>query len=536
MTEERNHATIRDYIRTLRRRKWVILGVVVIAALAAGAISLSQSKTYTAQASLRALDISQSTGFGDILQSNQSLPTETSAQLAQTSTRPEVIAEIKSTLGLTDSVDTIRSRLSTSEDQQSNFVIMSATARTAGGAASLANAAATAVAGVSNREVRNQFAGIAAQDRQQAANLLAAFAGKPYAKLPPQQQAQAQASIQESNQLAQLAARVLAFSRAVSVARVSSVATPPSSPSSPHPVSTILLGAIVGLVIALLLVWFLESLDRRVRRPDEAESILGIQIVGALPKGALGQSPGQSGDAVSIASFRMLRTNMRFLAARAGAEAPRSMLVTSAVAGEGKTTVSFGVALAAAASGLNALLIEADVHRPTHAERLGLDPDRGLVDYLKGNLSPQEILQTYTFADPSLWSDGKAPNGNASKLACITAGSVGSLGGSELSSQRFADVLSEVTKVYDLVVIDTAPLLAVAETSDLLAMADMVALCVRLGKTTVEQTRAARSALERLPQRPTGLMVTDLEAEAGGYYGYTYAHDYTPTAASKAAG
>jgi capsular exopolysaccharide synthesis family protein len=310
----------------------------------------------------------------------------------------------------------------------------------------------------------------------------------------------------------------------VTVAQVTSTASLPSSPSGPHPISNVILGGIAGLVLALLVTWILESVDRRLRRPDEAEAVLGLPYVGAVPAGALGQTPGGKGDAMSIPAFRMIRTNLRFLASAGESHDLRSILVTSPMSGEGKTTVSLGLALSAAASGLNTLLIEADVHRPVHAQRLGLASGPGLADYLRGGLSPGEILQTYRFVEPSPGVNGATPNGSGSTLTCITAGSVASVAAAQLGSERFANILAEVTKVYDLVVIDSAPLLAVAETSEMVALVDAVAVCVRIGTTTVEHARAARAAFERLPAKPKGLVLTDLPRDIAGYYGYSYGY------------
>jgi Mrp family chromosome partitioning ATPase/LPS O-antigen subunit length determinant protein (WzzB/FepE family) len=538
MTEERNHATLRDYLLTLRRRKFVILGIVLAAAAVAGALAFTEPKQYTAQASLQAQDLSQSAALAGIQQTQQNVPQATAAQLAQTATQPEVLQKVKRQLRLPDSIDAIRSKFTISQDQQSNFILMSAAAPTPGEAARLANSAVSAVAGVSNAAARAQFARIATRYSQQAASVLREFAGKNYGQLSSTDRARFQAVTGEANQLEQLAARVDAFSKAVTVAQVATVATPPSSPSSPHPVSNLILGAILGFVVSLLVVWFLESLDRRLRRPDEAETVLGLPVVGSVKKGALGQLPGHSNDAMPIAAFRMIRTNVRFLASghdEADAAQPRSLLVTSPMSGEGKTTLSLGLALSAAASGLTTLLIEADVHRPVHAARLGLAPGPGLADYMRGGVSPGEVLQIYRFVDPALQhANGAAPNGNASQLTCITAGNVSSFQAASLGTERFAKMIAEVAQVYDFVVIDSAPLLAVAETSEMVAFVDSVVMCARLGSTTVEQARAARTALERLPKRPAGIVLTDLDHDASGYYGYAYEYASASAPAAKA--
>lgn len=525
MAEERNHATVRDYLLALRRRRFAILGVVVVAAVVAGVFSLSQAKQYTARAQLQALDLSQSAGFAGLQQAQQNLPATTSAQLAQMATRTDVLRTVKARLKLRDTIDQIQSRLAISEDQQSNFVVLSATASTPSGAARLANALARAVAHISNRAQKVYYANIARKDRDGAEGLMLQYGGKTRSQLSPNQAAKYQADYQQASQLAQLAARMQAFSNVVTVAQVVSLASVPTSPSAPHPISTIILGAVVGLLLGLLLARFLESLDRRLRRPDETEDVFGLPVAGALPKGALGATPVGEGS-VGLAAFRIIRTNLRFLSSDDGA-APRSILVTSSGSEEGKTTVALGLALSSAASGFNTLLIEADTYRPVHAQRLGLQKGPGLADYLKRGLSPSDILQTYTFVDPTIKRSlkGKEPNGHTSTLVCITAGDVTSFASSDLESDRFAEMISVVSKVYDLVVIDTGPLLAVPETMEMATLVDALLFCVRMGHTTLEQARAARAALSRLPERPTGMVLTQVTPDGGAYYGYTYSEE-----------
>ncbi len=377
--------------------------------------------------------------------------------------------------------------------------------------------------------LRDQFAQNAAQTRKLAQGLLAPFQGKKLSQLSPAQQAEYQTAAQELATDEQNAARLQTFSKVVTVAQLTEPAGLPSAPSGPHPASTIILGAIVGLILGLVLAWFLESQDRRLRRPDETEELMGFSTIGAVPSGGLGKAPGEGSDgAASLSAFRMLRTNIRFLAADRS-DAPRVVLVTSAISEEGKTTVSMGLALSAAASGLRTLLIEADVHRPVHAARIGLEKAPGLADYLRDGLTPQKVLQVHSFVDPihgRTHNDQSPTNGRTSRLTCITAGDVASFSGDALGSQRFGDMLDEVKQVYDLVVIDSGPLLAVAETAEMISFVDAIVFCVRLGRTTTEQARAARAALARLPERLTGLVLTDLQPDVGGYYGYGYGYAY----------
>jgi capsular exopolysaccharide synthesis family protein len=526
MSEERHHATFHDYVLALRRRIWVIVGIMVIAAGAGAVLAAISSSNYTAQAALNAQTPQQSGGLAGLLTQSQQLPAQTSAELEQTATRPAVISRVKQQLKLKDSLDQIRSNISLSTDSQSNFVLVDGTAATADGAAALTNAVASAVVDVSNSETRAYYAGLAAQASQIATNLLAPFKGKSYASLSPAQKLQFQTVEQQALAQQQKTSALETFAKVVTVAQIASPAGIPSSPSGPSLVLNIIIGALLGLVLGLLAAWFLESLDRRLRRPDETAALIGLPVIGAVPKRGLGRTPGTGKDAASIGAFRMLRTNVRALGADRS-KAPRSILVTSAMSEEGKTTVAMGLALSSAASGLNTLLIEADVHRPVHAARLGLNFGPGLADYLRDELTPDKILQVHEFVDPATQSsNGHGATARTVKLTCITAGDVTGFSGDALGSQRFADMIDEVKQVYDLVVIDSAPLLAVAETSELFQVADAVVFCVRLGRTTTEQVKAARTALSRLPDRLAGLVIADLPANMGGFYGYGYGDRY----------
>ncbi|HWE34666.1 MAG TPA: Wzz/FepE/Etk N-terminal domain-containing protein [Solirubrobacteraceae bacterium] len=529
MTEERHHATLRDYGYALRRRKFVIIGIALVAALAAAGLTFTQKKTYTAESSLQALNPAQTAALAGVLESNQELATETSAQLAQTVTRSNVITAVKQQLHLSGTVSDITSNITTSIDPQSNFVLVDATAHTPAGAANLATALAKTVADITNSQVQDQYARQAKQTQKAAQGLLLPFRGIKASQLTGAtlqafENVQAQASTEQQN-----AGKLETLSQVAQVTQVEALPSIPTSPSGPHPGTNIVLGVVVGLLLGLLVTWFLESLDRRLRRPDETESLLGMPVVGVVPQGQLGKPPtADDKEGNTIAAFRMLRTNVRFLAPDRGVP-PRAVLVTSSVSEEGKTTVAMGLALSSAAAGLNTLLIEADTHRPAHAKRLGIAPAPGIADFLNDNLTPDKVLQVYPFAEQAAGASGQTnghSNGQVQKLTCITAGNASAFSGDALGSQRFADVVNEVKQVYDLVVIDSAPLLAVAETSELVSFVDAIVFCVRLGTTTAEQVRAARAALARLPHRMGGLVLTDVRRNVGGFYGYGYDYSY----------
>ena len=162
-----------------------------------------------------------------------------------------------------------------------------------------------------------------------------------------------------------------------------------TSPVSPRPVRAALIGGLVGLAIALVLALLAQRLDRRVADADAAAALHGLPLLGQIPKAAALAAPGRTPDgALSLPplarsetdAFRVLRTSISYpdVERRIG-----SVLITSAVSGEGKTTVALNLARAYAESGARTLLIEGDLRRPVLSGRLSLEATPGLADVLR---------------------------------------------------------------------------------------------------------------------------------------------------------
>lgn len=207
----------------------------------------------------------------------------------------------------------------------------------------------------------------------------------------------------------------------------------------------------------------------------------------------------------------------------------RTVLVTSSIPEEGKSTVSMSLASAAALAGQRVLLVECDLRRPTFPRRMGVNREPGLSDYLLGQASPQEILQMVSLTEPGAWlqengATQEADSEAAPHLVCIAAGSPVQTPAELLVSQRFKAFLAKVSKAYDLVVLDSSPLLAVVDPLELVPQVDGVLVCVRVQQTTREQARAARASLATLPERPTGAVVTGLKRGDPDSYDYYYGY------------
>jgi Mrp family chromosome partitioning ATPase len=254
-------------------------------------------------------------------------------------------------------------------------------------------------------------------------------------------------------------------------------------------------------------------------------------LVGHVPSTALGKMRGQNGNRPpeeAFEAFRILKRNSEFLDPR---KAQKTIAITSALAEEGKSTVAAGLAAANAIAGKQVLLVEGDLRRPVLAERFGISERPGLTDYLEGASEAEQIPQVIDLQAPG-WPKlkpmadkpgGKANNGPAARLTCITAGSPTDWPGELLASEHFAAFVKKVRQSYDLVVFDSAPLLPVGDTLEMLPRMDGIIICVRLAQTTRDHGSAVRTALERLPDRPTGVVVTGITpSHREGYYGYEY--------------
>jgi capsular exopolysaccharide synthesis family protein len=386
--------------------------------------------------------------------------------------------------------------------------VITAHARNAVDAAAIANAFAQSDATLSTSEIRSQYR---SQARQLQLKIRQLGGG-------PTTQAIYQSQLSRLQSLSTVATPV----------EVSSTAQTPSTPTSPKPVRNTVVALLFGLLLGIGLAYARETFDRRLQRTSDVESVLPLPVVGHIGPDALGQAGayglGANGNGrftdADAESFRILRENVRHLA---DAEL-KTLLVTSALAEEGKSTVAACLAIANAAAGNRTLLVDCDLRRPVVATRFGLPDGPGLTDYLLGNATPQEIIRP---VDARLHPrEGQAVQQGSSALVCITAGSQAARPAELLGSDRFHAFLEQVADVYDCVIIDSPPLLTVADALEIVPRVSGVLLCVRLEQTTRDQATAARTALGRLPERPTAVVVTNVTGDGEGYY-YGY---YEPTA------
>ncbi|MBA2525295.1 MAG: hypothetical protein H0V18_05850 [Pyrinomonadaceae bacterium] len=517
MTESRRYVTLRDYLRVLRRHRWLILLVTLVFAGAAVAYSLRQPTIYEAEASIAFQDPAQALDVLGTPVSATSTPEVRAAEGAVTVLQPAVLKRVIKSLDLDTTVASLKGRLTTLAEAQTNFVVIQAEGSSAEAAASLANEVARQARAVETLRAREGFEETARVQRR-ALERAAERAGD--------------ADTLSRTLAEDRVARIEALADVAQPVEIISQATASDGPVSPRPVRNGLLGALLGLTLGIVAAFVRDSLDRRLRSARQIEEHMGLPLVGSVSSDALGKTSSDTNgkrrlSSLDVEASRILRSNLEFL----DVDNPtRSFLVTSGLPEEGKSTVAASLAYASAAAGKRTLLLECDLRRPALAERLGLEPRPGIIECLAGGRPLQEVVQTVA-SDSLLGSNGSAPGGEGDRdrlaFDCVVAGAATPRPAELLGSQRFEELIEEAHASYDSVVVDSSPLLSVADTLAIIPRVDAVLVCVRSARTTHDEARAARSALENAPVRPTALVVTGVrpgEDAAYGHYSYAYAY------------
>jgi capsular exopolysaccharide synthesis family protein len=510
MGEGPRYATLRDYLRVLREQRILII---VIAAVFAGValwLAERQNPVYQAQAAVQFVDESQDYLLIGTPIGPQALPGARATAEAATATRNEVVAKAAKALRTAEPLTRLRGAVSAKPDVTTGMVIIQADWGDRQFAARLATAVARAFTQIETTKAKDRYASAARDLRKTIRGLSPTNSTERYTRV---------VNIERLNRLETL-------ERLAHPASVAKEAVAPSGPTSPRPVRDTLLGLLLGMTIGLLAAFIRDTLDRRLRGTSEISDELKMPILGHLRADVLGRTLMSSNgrpalNEADFEGFRILRTNLDFL----DVDNPlRSVVVTSPLPEEGKSTVAVSLACAYAVAGKRVLLVECDLRRPTLAKRLGIDNHPGISDYLLGQAEPKQVVRTVPVV--AAGTEAPAEPGRVPVIACITAGQPSPRPAELLGSKRFNAFLAQVSEAYDKVILDATPLLSVVDALELLPQVDGVVMCVRSQRTTRDQARAARSALEHFPERPRGVVVTGLrpgdEADYG-YYSYAYA-------------
>ena len=300
-----------------------------------------------------------------------------------------------------------------------------------------------------------------------------------------------------------------------------SSARPPLGPSGPQTIRLIAVAFAVSLVLGIVLACLIERLRRGFSLPEHLEITLGMTLITLVPsvnRATLRGKNRRKNDRMALAyktSFDKLRFQMRAL----GAAQPKIVMVTSSLPKEGKSVFSAGLARNAAAAGWRVLLIDCDIASPAIANQFGLPSGPGLCDILLGNIA---VHADATTNDRS--SDAAAFTKSAAglhepepRLHVITAGHMPGDAQELLASNRMHALLAMFRERFDLILLDTPPMLPVADALVLARLADATFLLVRWEKTARAAAQEAVRLLHQSRARVMGAVMTriDLRTAAG---------------------
>ena len=490
-----SNANFRTYLQVVRRRFPWVLAVVVLAVVVSVALGEVQAKKYIASAQL----LVQPAGSASSLSSgNQQTisPTDMVTELQLLTSAP-VLTKATTQLGFAPSI-------TGSEVGQTDVLLVSATASTPALAARAANTYArdfvaqertTAIDALVEGEkqyqtqindLNSQITTLGTSDSPAAPSRIAALTSE-LATLKGEE-AQLQVAAAESP----------------GGVEISSLAGLPSGPSSPHIKKQATIALIVGLLVGLALAFGIDYLDDRVYTKEGLEAATaGVPVLTLIPKIKASQSENNvltPGDPF-LESYRSLRAALQFV----GRDAPfRTILITSAGAGEGKTSTAanFGVILANA--GKRVVLVDCDLRRPQLGGFLGLQETPGLTSILEGHDDLMSAVQ---------------PVPHITGLSFIGTGPLSFNASELLGSTAAAEFFDLLRAEFDVVLIDTPPLL-LSDAVVLSNYADAVLLVVAVGESKSKDVQQALALLRQTHAIPAGIVlnkVTEASDSSGGY-------------------
>jgi tyrosine-protein kinase Etk/Wzc len=273
---------------------------------------------------------------------------------------------------------------------------------------------------------------------------------------------------------------------------------------------SLIAGLLVGLVGALLA----DQVDSKVRRSSDVERATDLDVVGTIPS-ISSLSAASASAQISKDAFRNLRTHLRFAGAD---ESPRVVVVTSATPRDGKSTVAANLAMTLADQGGRTLLIDADLRRPQIHTTFGLEQEPGLADLLLRRVSA---------------ADASQPSSEVPALRVLTCGTGVANPAELIGSDVFEECILELRGLYDYIIIDTPPMMAVTDAALVGAVADGTLVVVRANKTDSEALSAAVSQLRRPHVPLLGIVMNGVPT--GRSSGYSYYPSYYPSYTQEAA-
>jgi len=514
-----------DFIVPIWSRRWLILAIAVIGAVATYVYFDRQESRYTASTKV----FFQDSGVSQILNPNAANdPDRNLLNQATLLTSRDVATSVARKIGYRGNAAALLESVQAQPSTGSDFILITAEAGTASAAAKLANSFAQAFIAIRGENLR------AAINRE-------LVAAERRLRETPRTTATAADRADLSGTIRQLE---VARSLPAATAQQIDPALPPGAPVSPRPARNAIFGFALALLMALGVALVLERFDRRIKRlSDMLEAydlpLLGVIPVSDTPTPRIEQGPTLAADLRE--PFRSLRTTLQL---STNGPPLQSVLIVSALPGEGKSTVTRSLALTYSESGEHAALLDFDLRRPSLARMLGLDRGAGLTDVLAGSVELAEALQVVPLHNTMVAAGSRRTRGASDRedddnpptatatitngerragapqtVSLLPAGTQSEHPQTLLATQGTRDVLEVVEQDHDITLIDSSPLLSISDATALLGEVDGVIVVSRMGVSTAASAQRLVELLRRVPRVSLlGLVVNGADEPGRSYY------------------
>lgn len=505
--------TFIDYLRPIRRFKFLIALVVIVAAAATYVYEGHKPKIYQTSTQLyvgqSSLDQLLDPSAQEILSGTNDITDQ--AVLLQT---PTIARVVLAHLRLHESPGALLGAIQASANSGADFITITATSINPALAARIANGFVQAYIQVAGTNLVSQAKSALAADQTKLSQLA-----------PGSANTGARTGLRsEIGSLESIITTPPPAGRQVAPAGV------PSTPASPKPTRDAIFAAAIALVLGIVLAYLFDRGDPRISRLDELELLFELPVLATVPH-VRHVDPG-SEDPYGIQPalrerFRSLRVNLDLAQSSSNGKATnaRVILVTSALPAEGKSTVVRNLALSYREAGRRVAIVEADLRRPVLADRFGLQQGPGLAQALVEG----EALYLQRVPESTAQPQG-ATHG---EIGVAVAGTPPDNPSVLLTSARVREIITQLASVCDVVLIDSPPLLAVGDSLPLLGIADVTLLVVRAGTVTRPAAERVLTTIDRVNEvqrvNMLGIVANDVVDDLAAYYG-NYADEGTKSA------
>jgi capsular exopolysaccharide synthesis family protein len=513
---------LRNQLAFLRSSLRLVAIGAIVGTVAAFLLSSVLPPTYQSEATLL---VGQTANPGTTADYNQLLISQRLSQTyAQLITLPEVAVGVIDELDLSTTPEELLKHVQAEAPLDSTLLTITVEDGSADGAAKIANAFVTVFLKSQSdtqpeptelqKLVQEDLIAVREQTQQVQAQIDALVAVPARTDIQEQRLANLQAQmVGLRSTLATLLS--LSTGSTANLLTVVDPARPPLSASSPKVALNTVLGGLLGMLAAVGIAYTSRRLDDTIKTPDDIETLTGLPLLGTIVR-----MPGDKSRALqyrlatilyprspAAEGFRHVRTNVEF----ASGETPlRSLLIASAVPGEGKTITASNLAVAFAQAGRTVCLVDADLRRPAVHSAFGLPNEHGLSSLLRG--------EEYTYH--SVTHETEVP-----RLRVLTTGPLPPNPAELLASTRMRAIVAGLLEQVDLVVIDSPPLQAVTDAAILSSMVDGTVLVTAAGRTRRGSLLRGQDALQRVGAKVLGAMLNGVsEGQDSGssfaYFGY----------------